>query len=196
MNKKDRELRNQHIVNQYNLCASKKDLAFLNNMTVQNINTILRTTADKKAAGLKSTVTMVDEWLSDDNLEDLVIKDFVTHMDKLSTIPKNLKPKNPRNITFKNKMDAEIILEKMVEFIVLRGKASLARFYLINGMRCHKHDHFNGWTDASYFIKNTKIVYFGPDVGYIINLAPNKEIEYDMVNDLFPKDYKVKIYES
>ena len=185
MNKKDRELRNQHIVNQYNLGASKKDLAFLNNMTVQNINTIL-----------KSTVTMVDEWLSDDNLEDPVIKDFVTHMDKLSTIPKDLKPKNPKNITFKNKMDAEIILEKMVEFIVLRGKASLARFYLINGMRCHKHDHFNGWTDASYFIKNTKIVYFGPDVGYRINLAPSKEIEYDMVNDLFPKDYKVKIYES
>lgn len=196
MNKKDRELRNQHIVNQYNLGASKKDLAFLNNMTVQNINTILRTTADKKAAGLKSTVTMVDEWISDDNLEDPVIKDFVTHMDKLSTIPKDLKPKNPRNITFKNKMDAEIILEKMVEFIVLRGKASLARFYLINGMRCHKHDHFNGWTDASYFIKNTKIVYFGPDVGYRINLAPSKEIEYYMVNDLFPKDYKVKIYES
>lgn len=191
MNKKDRELRNQHIVNQYNLGASKKDLAFLNNMTVQNINTILRTTADKKAAGLKSTVTMVDEWL-----EDPVIKDFITHMDELNKIPKNLKPKNPRNITFKNKMDAEIILEKMVEFIVLRGKASLARFYLINGMRCHKHDHFNGWTDASYFIKNTKIVYFGPDVGYRINLAPSKEIEYDMVNDLFPKDYKVKIYES
>lgn len=196
MNKKDRELRNQHIVNQYNLGASKKDLAFLNNMTVQNINTILRTTADKKAAGLKSTVTMVDEWLSDDNLEDPVIKDFVTHMDELNKIPKNLKPKNPRNITFKNKMDAEIILEKMVEFIVLRGKASLARFYLINGMRCHKHDHFNGWTDASYFIKNTKIVYFGPDVGYRINLAPSKEIEYDMVNDLLQKDYKVKIYES
>ena len=196
MNKKDRELRNQHIVNQYNLGASKKDLALLNNMTIQNINVILRTTADKKAAGLKSTVTMVDEWLSDDNLEDPVIKDFVTHMDKLSTIPKDLKHKNPRNITFKNKMDAEIILEKMVEFIVLRGKASLARFYLINGMRCHKHDHFNGWTDASYFIKNTKIVYFGPDVGYRINLAPSKEIEYDMVNDLFPKDYKVKIYES
>lgn len=196
MNKKDRELRNQRIVNQYNLGASKKDLAFLNNMTVQNINTILRTTADKKAAGLKSTVTMVDEWLSDDNLEDPVIKTFVTHMDELNKIPKNLKPKKPRNITFKNKMDAEIILEKMIEFIVLRGKASLARFYLINGMRCHKHDHFNGWTDASYFIKNTKIVYFGPDVGYRINLAPSKEIEYDMVNDLFPKDYKVKIYES
>lgn len=196
MNKRDRELRNQHIVNQYNLGASKKDLAFLNNMTVQNINTILRTTADKKAAGLKSTVTMVDEWLSDDNLEDLVIKDFITHMDELNKIPKNLKPKNHRNITFKNKMDAEIILEKMVEFIVLRGKASLARFYLINGMRCHKHDHFNGWTDAGYFLKNTKIVYFGPDVGYRINLAPSKEIEYDMVNDLFPKDYKVKIYES
>lgn len=196
MNKKDRELRNQHIVNQYNLGASKKDLALLNNMTVQNINTILRTTADKKAAGLKSTATIVDEWLSDDNLKDPVIKDFVMHMDKLSTIPKDLKPKNHRNLTFKNKMDAEIILEKMVEFIVLRGKASLARFYLINGMRCHKHDHFNGWTDAGYFIKNTKIVYFGPDVGYRINLAPSKEIEYDMVNDLFPKDYKVKIYES
>ena len=42
MNKKDRELRNQHIVNQYNLGASKEDLALLNNMTVQNINVILR----------------------------------------------------------------------------------------------------------------------------------------------------------
>lgn len=124
------------------------------------------------------------------------IKDFVKRIDKLNTIPSNLKSKNTRNITFKSKIDAEIILEKMVEFIVLRGKASLARFYLINGMRCHKHDHFNGWTDVSYFIKNTKIVYFGPDVGYRINLAPSKEIEYDMVNDLFPKDYKVKIYES
>ena len=185
MNKKDRELRNQHIVNQYNLGASKKDLALLNNMTVKNINTILRNNdGNKKVTGLKGNITMVDEWLSDDNLEDQVIKDFVKRMDELNKIPKNLKPKNPRNITFKNKMDAEIILEKMVEFIVLRGKASLARFYLINGMRCHKHDHFNGWTDASYFIKNTKIVYFGPDVGYRINLAPSKEIEYDMVNDL------------
>lgn len=196
MNKKDRELRNQHIVNQYNLGASKEDLALLNNMTVQNINVILRNNNKKKVTGLKSTITIIDEFVSSDNLEDPVIKDFVTYMDKLSTIPKDLKHKNPRNITFKNKMDAEIILEKMVEFIVLRGKASLARFYLINGMRCHKHDHFNGWTDASYFIKNTKVVYFGPDVGYRINLAPSKEIEYDMVNDLFPKDYKVKIYES
>lgn len=185
MNKKDREIRNQHIVNQYNLGASKEDLALLNNMTVQNINTILKNNKTKEPP-ISNDVIPNDE----------VIKDFVKHMDKLSTIPKDLKPKNHRNITFKNKMDAEIILEKMVEFIVLRGKASLARFYLINGMRCHKHDHFNGWTDASYFIKNTKIVYFGPDVGYRINLAPSKEIEYDMVNDLFPKDYKVKIYES
>ena len=196
MNRKDRELRNQHIVNQYNLGASKEDLALLNNMTVQNINVILRNNNKKKVTGLKSTITIIDEFVSSDNLEDQVIKDFITHMDELNKIPKNLKPKNPRNITFDNKMDAEIILEKMVEFIVLRGKASLARFYLINGMCCHKHDHFNGWTDASYFIKNTKIVYFGPDVGYRINLAPSKEIEYDMVNDLFPKDYKVKIYES
>ena len=185
MNKKDRELRNQHIVNQYNLGASKKDLALLNNMTVQNINTILKNNKTKEPP-ISNDVMPNDE----------VIKDFVKRMDELNKIPKNLKPKKPRNITFKNKMDAEIILEKMVEFIVLRGKASLARFYLINGMRCHKHDHFNGWTDASYFIKNTKIVYFGPDVGYRINLAPSKEIEYDMVNDLFPKDYKVKIYES
>lgn len=28
------------------------------------------------------------------------------------------------------------------------------------------------------------------------NRNQRKEIEYDMVNDLFPKDYKVKIYES
>ena len=196
MDKKDRELRNQHIVNQYNLGASKKDLALLNNMTIQNINTILRNNdGNKKVAGAKGKITIVDEWLSIDN-KDPIIKDFVKHMDELNKIPKNLKPKNPRNITFKNKVDAEIILEKMVEFIVLRGRASLARFYLINGMRCHKDDHFNGWTDAGYFLKNTKIVYFGPDVGYRINLAPNKEIEYDMVNDLFPKDYKVKIYES
>lgn len=185
MNKKDRELRNQHIVNQYNLGASKKDLALLNNMTVQNITAILKNNKTKEPP-ISNDVIPNDE----------VIKDFVKRMDELNKIPKNLKPKNPRNITFKNKIDAEIILEKMVEFIVLRGKASLARFYLINGMRCHKHDHFNGWTDASYFIKNTKIVYFGPDVGYRINLAPSKEIEYDMVNDLFPKDYKVKIYES
>lgn len=185
MNKKDRELRNQHIVNQYNLGASKKDLALLNNMTVQNINAILKNNKTKEPP-ISNDVIPNDE----------VIKDFVKRMDELNKIPKNLKPKNPRNITFKNKMDAEIILEKMVEFIVLRGKASLAKFYLINSMRCHKHDHFNGWTDASYFIKNTKIVYFGPDVGYRINLAPSKEIEYDMVNDLFPKDYKVKIYES
>lgn len=185
MNKKDRELRNQHIVNQYNLGASKKDLALLNNMTVQNITAILKNNKTKEPP-ISNDVIPNDE----------VIKDFVKRIDELNKIPKNLKPKNPRNITFKNKMDAEIILEKMVEFIVLRGKASLARFYLINGMRCNKHDHFNGWTDASYFIKNTKIVYFGPDVGYRINLAPSKEIEYDMVNDLFPKDYKVKIYES
>lgn len=185
MNKKDRELRNKHIINQYNLGASKKDLALLNNMTIQNINVILKNNKIKEPPIGTNTIP-----------NDKVIKDFVKRMDELNKIPKNLKPKNPRNITFKNKMDAEIILEKMVEFIVLRGKASLARFYLINGMRCHKHDHFNGWTDASYFIKNTKIVYFGPDVGYRINLAPNKEIEYDMVNDLFPKDYKVKIYES
>lgn len=185
MNKKDRELRNQHIVNQYNLGASKKDLALLNNMTVQNITAILKNNKTKEPP-ISNDVIPNDE----------VIKDFITHMDELNKIPKDLKHKNPRNITFKNKMDAEIILEKMVEFIVLRGKSSLARFYLINGMRCHKHDHFNGWTDASYFIKNTKIVYFGPDVGYRINLAPSKEIEYDMVNDLFPKDYKVKIYES
>lgn len=185
MNKKDRELRNQHIVNQYNLGASKKDLAFLNNMTVQNITAILKNNKTKEPPVNDYTIP-----------NDKVIKDFVKRMDELNKIPKNLKPKNPRNITFKNKIDAEIILEKMVEFIVLRGKASLARFYLINGMRCHKHDHFNGWADASYFIKNTKIVYFGPDVGYRINLAPSKEIEYDMVNDLFPKNYKVKIYES
>jgi len=185
MNKKDRELRNQHIVNQYNLGASKKDLALLNNMTVQNINTILKNNKTKEAPIDNNAIP-----------NDEVIKDFVKRMDELNKIPKNLKPKNPRNITFKNKMDAEIILEKMVEFIVLRGKASLARFYLINGMRCYKHEHFNGWTDAGYFLKNTKIVYFGPDIGYRINLAPNKEIEYDMVNDLFPKDYKVKIYES
>ena len=185
MNKKDRELRNQHIVNQYNLGASKKDLALLNNMTIQNINAILKNNKIKEPP-ISNDVIPNDE----------VIKDFVKRMDELNKIPKNLNPKNPRNITFKNKMDAEIILEKMVEFIVLRGKASLARFYLINGMRCHKHDHFNGWTDAGYFLKNTKIVYFGPDVGYRINLAPSKEIEYDMVNDLFPKDYKVKIYES
>lgn len=185
MNKKDRELRNKHIVNQYNLGASKKDLALLNNMTVQNITAILKNNKTKELP-ISNDVIPNDE----------VIKDFVKRMDELNKIPKNLKPKNPRNITFKNKMDVEIILEKMVEFIVLRGKASLARFYLINGMRCNKHDHFNGWTDAGYFIKNTKIIYFGPDVGYRINLAPNKEIEYDMVNDLFPKDYKVKIYES
>lgn len=185
MNKKDRELRNQHIVNQYNLGASKKDLALLNNMTIQNINNILKNNKTKEPPISNDTIP-----------NDEVIKDFVKRMDELNKIPKNLKHKNPRNITFKNKMDAEIILEKMVEFIVLRGKASLARFYLINGMRCHKHDHFNGWTDVGYFLKNTKIVYFGPDVGYRINLAPNKEIEYDMVNDLFPKDYKVKIYES
>lgn len=185
MNKKDRELRNQHIVNQYNLGASKKDLALLNNMTVQNITAILKNNKTKEPP-ISNDVIPNDE----------VIKDFVKRMDELNKIPKDLKHKNPRNITFKNKMDAEIILEKMVEFIVLRGKASLARFYLINGMRCHKHDHFNGWTDAGYFLKNTKIVYFGPDVGYRINLAPNKEIEYDMINDLFPKDYKVKIYES
>lgn len=183
MNKKDRKIRNQHIIKQYILGASKKDLALLNNMTVQNINTILRNTK-------KENIEHVD------NEYDSDIKKFVTRMNKLNKIPKNLKPKNPRNITFKSKIDAEIILEKMVEFIVLRGKASLARFYLINSMCCHKHDYFNGWTDASYFIKNTKIVYFGPDVGYRINLAPNKEIEYDMVDDLFPKDYKVKIYES
>ena len=186
MNKRDRELRNQHIVNQYNLGASKKDLALLNNMTVQNINSILKNNKTKEPP-ISNDYTIPN---------DKVIKDFVKRMDELNIISKNLKHKNPRNITFKNKMDAEIILEKMIEFIVLRGKASLARFYLINGMRCHKHDHFNGWTDASYFIKNTKIVYFGPDVGYRINLAPSKEIEYDMVNDLFPKDYTVKIYES
>lgn len=180
MNKKAREIRNQHIIKQYNLGASKKDLALLNNMTVQNINTILRNTKNIEHVDI--------EYNSD-------IKKFVTRMNELNKIPKNLKPKNPRNLTFKNKMDAEIILEKMVEFIVLKDKASLARFYLINGMRCHKHDNFNGWTDAGYFIKNTKIVYLGSDVGYKINLAPNKEIEYDMVNDLFPKDYKVKIYE-
>ena len=185
MNKKDRVLRNQHIVNQYNLGANKKDLALLYNMTVQNINTILKNNKVKESPTNNYAI-----------LNNNVIKDFVKRMDKLNKIPKNLKPKNPKNITFKNKMDAEIILEKMVEFIVLRGKASLAGFYLINGMCCNKHDHFNGWTDASYFIKNTKIVYFGPDVGYRINLAPSKEIEYDMVNNLFPKDYKVKIYES
>lgn len=183
MNKKAREIRNQHIIKQYNLGASKKDLALLNNMTVQNVNTILRNTKNEN-------IEHVDiEYDSD-------IKKFITRMNELNKIPKNLKPKNPRNITFKNKMDVEIILEKMVEFIVLRGKASLARFYLINGMRCHKHDHFNGWTDAGYFIKNTKNVYLGPETGYRISLATNKEIEYDMVNDLFPKDYKVKIYES
>lgn len=181
MNKKTREIRNQHIIKQYNLGASKKDLALLNNMTIQNINTILR-----NAKNIEHVDTKYD---SD-------IKKFVTHMYELNKINKNLKPKNPKNITFKNKMDAEIILEKMVEFIVLRGKASLARFYLINSMCCHKHDHFNGWTDAGYFIKNTKIIYLGPETGYRITLAPNKEIEYDMVNDLFPKDYKVKIYES
>lgn len=181
MNKKAREIRNQHIIKQYNLGASKKDLALLNNMTIQNINTILRNAKN---------IEHVDvEYDSD-------IKKFVTRMHELNKIPKNLKPKNPRNITFKSKIDAEIILEKMVETIVLRGKASLARFYLINGMCCHKHDHFNGWTDAEYYIKNTKIVYFGPETGYRITLAPNKKIEYDMVNDLFPKDYKVKIYES
>ncbi len=185
MKKRDRELRNQHIVNQYNLGASKEDLALLNNMTVQNINYILKNNKVKESPVNDYTIP-----------NDKVIKDFIKRMDELNIISKDLKPKNHRNITFKNKMDAEIILEKMVEFIVLRGKASLARFYLINSMRCHKHDHFNGWTDAGYFIKNTKIVYFGPDVGYRINLAPSKEIEYDMVNDLFPKDYKVKIYES
>lgn len=181
MNKKDRELRNQHIVKQYILGASKNDLALLNNMTVQNINTILRNT--------KNIEHINAEYDSD-------IKKFVTRMHKLNKIPKNLKPKNPRNLTFKNKMDAEIILEKMVEFIVLRGEASLARFYLINGMHCNEHDQFNGWTDAGYFIKNTKIIYLGSETGYRITLAPNKKIEYDMVNDLFPKDYKVKIYES
>lgn len=187
MNKQDRENRNQHIINQYAMGANKKDLAILHNMTVQNINAIIK----KMDKEIKQSVdTSSKDFIPDD------IKDFVKRMDKLNTIPSNLKSKNTRNITFDNKIDAEIILEKMVEFIVLRGKASLARFYLINGMRCHKHDHFNGWTDASYFIKNTKIVYFGPDVGYRINLAPSKEIEYDMVNDLFPKDYKVKIYES
>ena len=183
MNKKARKIRNQHIIKQYNLGASKKDLALLNNMTVQNINTILRNTKNEN-------IEHVDAEYDSD------IKKFVTRMHEFDKIPKNLKPKNPRNITFKNKIDAEIILEKMVNFIILRDKASSARFYLINGMRCHKHDHFNGWTDASYFIKNTKIVYFGPDVGYRINLAPSKEIEYDMVDDLFPKDYKVEIYES
>lgn len=174
MNKKDRELRNKHIIKQYNLGASKKDLALLNNMTVQNINTILRNTKNENI-----------EYVDIEN--DSNIKKFVTRMYELNKIPKNLKPKNPRNITFKSKIDAEIILEKMIEFIVLRSKASLARFYLINGMRCHKHDHFNGWTDAGHFIKNTKIVYLGPDTGYRITLAPNKEIEYDMVNDLFPR---------
>lgn len=183
MNKKDRKLRNKHIIKQYNLGASKKDLALLNNMTVQNINTILRNNKNENVEHID------DEYDSD-------IKKFITHMSKLNKIPKNLKLKNPRNIIFKDKIDAEIILEKMVEFIVLRGKASLARFYLINGMRCHKHDHFNGWTDAGYFIKNTKIVYLGSEIGYRITLAPNKEIEYDIVNDLFPKNYKVKIYES
>lgn len=175
MNKKAREIRNQHIIKQYILGASKKDLALLNNMTVQNINTILR--------NAKNIEHVDDEYDSD-------IKKFVIRMHKFNKIPKNLKPKNPRNITFKSKVDAEIILEKMVEFIILRGKASLARFYLINGMCCHKHDHFNGWTDAGHFIKNTKIIYLGPETGYKITLAPNKEIEYDMVNDLFPKDYR------
>ena len=172
MNKKARKIRNQHIIKQYNLGASKKDLALLNNMTVQNINTILR--------NAKNIEHVDDEYDSD-------IKKFIIRMHELNKIPKNLKPKNPRNITFKNKINAEIILEKMVEFIVLRGNASLARFYFINGMHCHKHDYFNGWTDAGYFIKNTKIVYLGPEIGYRINLAPNKEIEYDMVDDLFQK---------
>lgn len=181
MNKKDRELRNKHIIKQYILGASKKDLALLNNMTVQNINTILRNTKNIEHVNI--------EYNSD-------IKKFVTRMDELNKIPKNLKPKNPRNIVFKSKIDAEIILEKMVEFIVLRGKSSLARFYLINGMHCHEHDHVIGWKSASYFIKNTKIIFLGPDKGYRINLAPTSDIEYDMVNDMLPKDSMVKIYES
>ena len=187
MNKKDREDRNWHIINQYTLGASKKDLALLHNMTVQNINAIIKKMDNK--------IRQPDGTSSKDSIPD-DIKDFVTRMDKLNTIPSNLKPKNARNITFKDKIDAEIILEKMVEFIVLRGKASLAIFYLLNGMKCHKHDHSIGWESASYFIKNTKIMFLGPDKGYRINLAPTTDIEYDMVNDMLPKDKMVKIYES
>lgn len=42
MNKQDRENRNQHIINQYAMGANKKDLAILHNMTVQNINAIIK----------------------------------------------------------------------------------------------------------------------------------------------------------
>lgn len=187
MNKQDRENRNQHIINQYAMGANKKDLAILHNMTVQNINAIIK----KMDKEIKQSVdTSSKDFIPDD------IKGFVKRMDKLNTIPSNLKSKNTRNITFDNKIDAEIILEKMVEFIVLRGKASLARFYLLNGMKCHKHDHSIGWESASYFIKNTKIMFLGPDKGYRINLALTSDIEYDMVNDMLPKDKMVKIYES
>lgn len=183
MNKELRTKRNQHIVNQYNLGANKKDLANIYNMTVQNINAILRNSNKVDTNPPKDTIS-----------KD--VEEFVNRMEQIKKIPSILKPKNHRNITFDNKIDAEIILETMVEFIVLRGKASLARFYLLNGMKCHKHDHAIGWKNASYFIKNSKIMFLGPDKGYRINLAPTSDIEYDMVNDMLPKDKMVKIYES
>ena len=183
MNKELRMKRNQHIINQYNLGANKKDLANMYNMTVHNINAIIRNYNKPDENTQKDTIS-----------KD--IEEFVNRMEKIKKIPVNLKPKNPREITFDDKIDAEIILETMVEFIVLRGKSSLARFYLLNGMKCHKHDHAIGWESVSYFIKNTKIMFLGPDKGYRINLAPTSNIEYDMVNDMLPKDKMVKIYES
>lgn len=183
MNKELRAKRNEHIVNQYNLGAGKKELATIYDMSVQNINSIIRNYNKPDEDAQKDTIS-----------KD--IEEFVNRIEKIKKIPANLKSKNPRKITFNDKIDAEIILETMVEFIVLRGKASLARFYLLNGMKCHKHDHTIGWESASYFIKNTKIMFLGPDKGYRINLAPTSDIEYDMVNDMLPKDKMVKIYES
>lgn len=75
MNKKAREIRNQHIIKQYNLGASKKDLALLNNMTVQNINTILRNNKNENIEHID------DEYDSD-------IKKIVTCMNELNKIPK------------------------------------------------------------------------------------------------------------
>ena len=175
--------RNESIVNQYNLGANKKDLANIYNMTVQNVNAIIRNYNKPSEDTQKDTIS-----------KD--IEEFVNRIEKIKKIPSVLKTKWPREITFDNKIDAEIILETMIEFIVLRGKASLARFYLLNGMKCHKHDHTIGWESASYFIKNSKIMFLGPDKGYRINLAPTSDIEYDMVNDMLPKDKMVKIYES
>lgn len=181
MNKEDKNRRDTTIVNSYYNGGKKKDLAYLHNMSLSNINRIIR---DYDYSN-KLSAEEDREWQLD-------YLESIENIKKFSNEP--LQNKHP--LLFKNKYTANLILEIMVEAIVLRGQASLAYFSIINNMLCKKPDHFSGWDNASFFIRNSKIINNGPDYGYSIRLAPTKKIEYDNISDILQSDRKVRIYES